>query len=115
MVKNNSPKRALSQYTAADVRALRERLKRERGWTLARFSKELGNVTEGYTKMLIRGERPITPRIASALQRLERDEIYFQKEVEDTDAQTLEWLVRGIELRADKLTDKVRHRLRKLL
>lgn len=95
------------------VRAFRRLLKIARGWSLPRMAEELG-ISPGYLKMIERGERKVTPRVAKALAELERDEAYCFREQDELDAATRDWLITALERHAGELTLKDRSRLNAL-
>lgn len=101
-------------YAAETVRSFRKMLKQQRGWSLARFAKETGYST-AYIKFVERGERRISVEFAKALDRLERDQAYCAKEIAETEAETLDWLLAALERRASQLTPGRRKRLKKIL
>lgn len=113
----NQPVRELSttpQYTAANVRALRNFLKVSRGWTANRFAKEL-TYSVAYVKKMQSGEMRVSDRVAVQLRRLERDAAFIAKETDATEAELPEWLLTALEQRRAHVKGNVLKRLQKLL
>lgn len=104
----------LTQYTARDVRALRLYCKASRGWTVARFAKEI-RYSVAYVKALESGRLHASAKAVSEMNRIAREEAFLAKEIEATNNEVLDWLVTALEQRKAQVKGNVRRRLKKLL
>ncbi len=68
--KGNEP--ILPEIGADYVRALRNRLRDEQGWSVARFALELGAHTRSYIKHIEGGSLPVSGKLAREITELEK-------------------------------------------
>lgn len=100
--------------TGADFRALRHRIKqlRDENYSAARFARDL-NISESLLQFIETGQRNITPNVARAYRRVERDYFYCLKEDERADAATATWLVDALLRHLPHVTPRDRTRLKR--
>lgn len=101
-------------WTPERVSRLRAHVKVSRGWSLARFAKEI-HYSPDYVLKLERGDRKVTAAVAKQLKPLERDQAFLAKENYETDHEIMEWLLTALEQRKQELSRSARLRLKKLL
>lgn len=102
--------------TGADFRALRHRIKQthDDNYSAARFAKDL-RISESLLQFIETDQRAITPRVAAAFRKLEREQIFCIKEQEQVDAQTATWLVDALARHLSFLSTRDRARARRML
>lgn len=113
--RSDQRERSRSPLTGAHFRELRHRIAASgRHYTAAHFASDL-KISESLLQFVETNQRSITPELARAYQRVERDFLYCLKELDALDAETAAWLVTALARYTSLLTPQDKRRLKKII